>query len=304
MKRVRFTPVDEFAILHSGAGTSVRAGHLVARVRGTGPMAFLHAVTTQDVAGLTPGSGALACVLDETGHVLAEFRILALEDGSALIDAEDAARSAVHERLARVAPLAGCEVVDESDEWRVFAVRGPRAATALGIADPPDAEHSYVVRDDALALRVDWGLAGFDVLARAGSDPTWDAPAISDEAFEAARIAAGRPRFGVDITPDLIVNETPLLARAVSLTKGCYPGQESVAKITNLGRARRALVALSLPEPVVAGTPVVAEDVEVGWITSSAAIPGGAAAIAVVRTETLALAAVEVGGHKAALRAL
>ena len=116
--------------------------------------------------------------------------------------------------------------------------------------------------------------------------------------FEAARIAAGRPRFGIDVTPDMLVNETPLLSRAVSFTKGCYPGQESVARVRNLGRVRRRVVGLQLGAPAPPGTPLLAGDVDIGRLTSSA----GLHAIAYARADIGDDAT--VGGAPAIVRAL
>lgn len=277
---------------------------LVARVRGEKALGFLDDTTSQDLSLVRPGRGALTCMLDEKGRVLAEVRVLPLASGDVLLDGEPAAREAIVGWLARVAPLSGCEVADESDAWHAVAVRGPRASDALPALGPlPAQEHAFVERDGAIVVRVEWGPPGWDVLARAV--PAIDAPAIAEAAFEAARIAAGRPRFGVDFGEATHVTETPLADRAVSATKGCYPGQESVARVRNLGRPRRALVGLAIrgaaPAP---GAPVERDGVEVGAVTSAAATPEGAVAIALVRAEVELGAAVTVGGEPAEARAL
>jgi folate-binding protein YgfZ len=242
----------------------------VVRVSGEEPLAFLHAMTSQELASLRPGQGALTCLLDERAHVLAEARALVLDDRSVLLDAEPAARGALVERLGRVAPLSACAVIDETGEWHLRPVRDSEDRSS-----PDGAEHSFAERDGALVVRVEWGGPGVDLLVRER------APASNADAYESARIAGGRPRFGIDVTPDLIVNETPLIERAVSFTKGCYPGQETVARIRNLGRARRALVGLDSDALLRAGAPVRAGDREVGRVTSAA----GTWAIALVRAE-------------------
>lgn len=271
----------------------------VARVLGDRPLEFLDAVTSQEVARLGPGEGALACLLDAGGRVLAELRVLPLQDGSVLLEGEPACRAALGD-LARIAPLSACEVTHNSERWEVVAVRGPDAAAALaGVL--PEREHGFVERDGALVVRVEWGLPGFDVIAPAGRLPAVDAPTIEPAAFEAARIAAGRPRYGVDVTSELLVNETPLIARAVSFTKGCYPGQESVARIQNLGRARRRLVGLAVDgEAPPPGAPVRFDGKDTGRITSAVA----SSAIALVRAEIPAGAEVDAGGRRALVRSL
>ena len=107
------------------------------------------------------------------------------------------------------------------------------------------------------------------------------------EELEGARIASGRASFGPDISDELLVNETPLLLHGVSMTKGCYPGQESVARVHNLGRIRRALRSLrshagSLP----ANAEVEVDGAAVGRVTSAAPAPdGGSVAIALLAAE-------------------
>jgi folate-binding protein YgfZ len=253
-------------------------GHTVVRVRGDEPLKFLDATTTQAVADLRPGLGALACLLDEKGHVLSEFRVVPLENGDVLLDGTAAAREALTGWLARVAPLSGCEVTDESSAWSCFSVRG----------EAPRGE--YVVHEsaDEIVIGVEWGLPGIDIFARSMPPETPGAR----EAIEAARIDAVRPLYGVDVTSEHIVNETPLLARALSRTKGCYPGQETVAKIANLGRPRRAVAGLTGDAPVRAGAVVRAGDAEVGRITSAF----GVAAIATLRAEALARGDLEADG--------
>src|SRR5205085_277577 len=107
-----------------------RLERLVARVAGDDPAAFLDATTTQDLTGLTAGRSVLTCMLDEKGHVQAELRATMLDDGTVLIDAEQAAREALTGWLAKIAPLSGCEVSDESDLWTVTALFGVHEAPA------------------------------------------------------------------------------------------------------------------------------------------------------------------------------
>lgn len=297
-----------FRELTEGAAAVRFSPRAVLRVSGERPLDFLDAVCTQEVAGLGPGRGALACLLDATGHVLAELRVLPMTRDEVLVDAEEAALETLRDHLGRIAPLSGCEVVDDSWGWGAIAIRGPKAETALlGLGEVPAAEHAFRSIDGAIVARVEWGLAGFDLLMPVGERVLVEAVEVGRDAWEAARIAAGRPRFGIDITPEHIVNETPLVDRALSPAKGCYPGQETVARIRNLGRPRRAVVGLRLsgedpPEP---GAPVRAGDAEVGRVTSAARTPEGPVAIATVRSEHAADGArLEAGGVPATVRRL
>ena len=267
-----------------------RLDRVVARVTGEDPIAFLDATTTQDLSGLKPEHSALTCMLDEKGRILAELRATALPDGTVLIDAEQAARDAITGWLAKVAPLSGCEVVDETSRWTMIAVRGARAA-----------EH---IPGDAIAIEVDWGLTGYDVIADAPVEV--DGVSMSAADYEAARIAAGRPRFGVDFDDTTHIAETPLIARAVSFTKGCYPGQESVARVQNLGRIRKRLVGLEFEGADVpsVGTTLTAESLEVGRVTSAAMWDARVAGIGFVRSDVHDGASITAGGTAANVRAL
>jgi len=266
---------------------------LVARVTGEDPIAFLDATTSQDLAGLKPGRATLTCLLDDKGRVLAEMRALALKGGTVLLDAEPAAAFGITGWLARVAPLSGCSVEDESPRWTFAPVRGARAALL---------EDDVNETDDTLTIGVVWGGPGHDVLTTGVLDV--DAEIVAADDIEVARIAAGRPRYGVDLDDRTHIAETPLIDRAVSFSKGCYPGQESVARVQNLGRARRHLVGLDIERADAprAGAIVSQEGAEVGRITSAALWKGHAVAIATIKSE--AGPTVMVEGAPATVRAL
>lgn len=253
---------------------SVSLPRLVARVTGERALEFLHAVTSQDVAALKPGAGALAAYLDEKGHVLAELRVLVAPEGDVFLDADEPSREGL-ERMARIAPLSGVEVSLES--WTRTVVRGAGAAEALARFAPLPSENDAVTRSEgALIVRDTWRLDGFDVLSPEALDV--GVQRATEPEWEAARIAAGRPAFGIDITTDSLINETPLADRAVSFSKGCYPGQESVARVRNLGRARWMMVTLRSPETIEVGS---IDDG--GRISSAARTADGFVAIATVR---------------------
>jgi folate-binding protein YgfZ len=278
--------MDAAETLRTGA-TRTLLDRFVARVTGTDPVSFLDATTSQDLSGLTPRSSALTCMLDEKGRIQAELRATVLSDGSVLLDAEQPARAAVVGWLARVAPLSGCEIIDESDRWSVTAVRG----------DVPETS-------DGLVVPVEWGPRGFDVLSVDGKQI--DAPERTLADHDAELVAYGRPRFGVDFDDTTHIAETPLITRAVSFTKGCYPGQESVARVQNLGRARKRLVGLDIARDAVpgAGTPLTVDGNDVGCITSAARWAGRVAAIGMLTSDVNDGEMVNVGSAVATVRAL
>lgn len=275
------------------------------RVIGDAALTFLHDVLSQDVASLAAGEGALAALLTEKGRVRAVLRVLAAPEGAYLVG-EPASAAGITDGIARVAPLAGVETADESERRRLVRVVGRRAEEAIG--EPlPEREHAWVDLGGAMAVRTAWGGEGADLLVEARYEREWcerlaagGAIEVSPAGLEPLRIGAGRPAFGIDVTEDTLVNETPLLERAVSAAKGCYPGQESVARVRDLGSARRRLALLRISGPAPgAGSPVVSEGSEAGRVTSAAPTPEGAVALAVIRSEIPPGARVSAGGSPA-----
>jgi tRNA-modifying protein YgfZ len=224
-------------------------------------------------------------MLDEKGRIQAEMRATVLDDGEVIIDAEQPARDSITGWLAKIAPLSGCEIV-ETDLWDVTALFGLPAPSGV------------------VPLASEWGPSDLDVLSENGL--AFDGNEMDAAEYEAARIAAGRPRFGVDFDETTHIAETPLIARAVSFTKGCYPGQESVARVSNLGKVRKRLVGLEIAGNVVpeVGTALAVDGQDVGRITSAAAWEGHAFAIGPLRSDVPDGATVEAGEAGAVVRAL
>jgi folate-binding protein YgfZ len=317
-------PLEDLPL--AGAAVTWPLPRAVWVLSGDRPLGYLHDVLAQDVAGLAPGCGALAAALDPKGHLAAEVRVLPRPDGRVVLDADPEARAGVEARIGRLAPLAGCRL-EEAGGWEAATVRGPATDEALAAAGlpVPSVEEAAVaeaagegaageeaagegaaVREAAglLLVRVVWGVPGVDLLGPAdrvrAAMRRLGLPALPWEALEAARVAAGRPRFGPDLSEELLVNETPLLARAVSLAKGCYPGQESVARVHNLGRVRRLLRGLRAEGPgLAAGAEVTLDGVRVGRVTSAAPADGGSVAIALLASDVAPGRTVSAAGVRA-----
>jgi len=293
--------VDAFEVYQTGAGITPLS-RVVFRITGGDPLAFLEDTTTQDLAGLKPGASALTCLLDDKGRVLAEMRLFIEDENAILIDAEEAARDGMG-WLARVAPLSGCEV-SEKTGWTVTALRGARAAEAISSLGPlPASDDVFIQTGEGFVVGVDWSPLGFDVLSHVTLDVPADEVSLDD--FEGARIDAGRPRYGVDFDQTTHITETPLIDRAVSFVKGCYPGQESVARVRNLGRARKRIVVLDVEaaELPSRGAPISLDGKEVGAVTSSGIYGSGVVAMATVRVEVEGGSTVDVVGVSARVRA-
>lgn len=288
-----------------------RVPRVVFAATGERTLGYLHDVLAQDVAELPPGRGAIAAALTANGRVAAEVRVLPDGDG-ALLDAEPGSRDGIVEQIARHAALAGIEVTDVSERFVLAALRGPatdRALEAVALPLPAPEDAAFARAGEVLVVRVGWGGPGADLLGPAAAVDAAlariDAERTTFEELDAARIEAGRPRFGVDVNADLLVNETPLLVHGVSMSKGCYPGQESVARIHNLGRIRRALRGLSSNGRLASGADVLLDGAAVGRVTSAAiGSRGQGVAIALLAAGIAPGTTVRIDGAEAVVEAL
>jgi folate-binding protein YgfZ len=173
-------------------------------------------------------------------------------------------------------------------------VVGPAARDRLDAA-PPDDEHSFVTGEQGLYVAA---LLGVDVICEPGT--SLGVEPVAEEAAECVRIEAGRPRLGLDMGSETMPQEAGINERAVSFTKGCYVGQETVARLHYKGRPNRHLRGLRLSEPAERGTDIVYDGKEVGRLGSTCVSPRlGPIGLAIVRREAEPGATVEVGGAPA-----
>jgi folate-binding protein YgfZ len=229
-------------------------------VTGGDAAAFLQGQLSADVdaLGTRVGASADTLLLQPTGKVEALLRVTRWVDGF-LLDVEAGWGEAVQARLRRF--LLRMDVAIEPGSWRCLALRGPRA---------------HEVDTGALGLPADWpAWPGVDVLGDPPPRPEGVPEATVDD-FEAARIEAGVPRMGAELDERTIPAEAGVVDRAVSFTKGCYVGQELVARIDSRGgnvpRRLRGLVVAGEAVPP-AGAEVVVGDRAVGSVTSAARSP-------------------------------
>jgi folate-binding protein YgfZ len=293
--RAQSPPEQEHRVLTEEAGVLERTERSHLTVRGPDAYEYLQGQVTNDVEALTPGAGCYAALLNPKGRILADMRVLAIAPEEIWIDLEHVARETAVRELTMY--RIGRQVTIEGGAGRaVLSVIGPRSWDTLeraGIAagSQPAPEHAWVRgRDDAVVVATDTGFdllvappatgALADALAGAGAAP------VSAAAVEVLRIEHGRPRYGIDMTADNLPGEAGIVERAVSFTKGCYVGQEPVARMFHKGHPNRHLRALLLPEPVEPGTVVLASGKEVGRVTSAGVSPThGPVALAILRRE-------------------
>lgn len=266
-------------------------GHQVGAVAGTcelawvdGPDAegFLQGLLTNDVAVLVPGGSCRALLLDNTGHIHADMRVL---------------RTAAQEFTLVTGVGHGDRLVELLDEFHFsedvdiigpeqFAcvtLTGPVEATVLGA----DLVLPGLVPDTTDAIGVD-----ADAIITAVG-----AVALNKTALEARRIAAGVPLFGVDFTTANLVQEAGLEGAAVAFDKGCYLGQETVARVHYRGQVNRRLRGILLGGPAPVGATVRVGDRQVGVLTSVAESPAhGTIGLAILRKEVAAGDPIQVDG--------
>ncbi len=296
-------------VLTEGAGVLERADRAHVTVRGPDAHEYLQGQVTNDVEALAPGAGCYAALLNPKGRILADMRVLAISPEELWLDLEEVAHETAVRELKLYKIGRKVEIADAADRT-VLSVIGPRAWDAIeraGIAEgsPPASEHAWVrSRDEAVVAATD---SGFDLLvAPAAVGPLKDALSaagaepVSAEAAELVRIERGRPRYGIDMNDENLPGEAGIVARAVSFTKGCYVGQEPVARMFHKGHPNRHLRGLLLSAPVEPGTSVVATGKEVGRVTSAGISPiHGAIALAILRREVEPGAEVTAGSATA-----
>jgi folate-binding protein YgfZ len=218
---------------------------------GNDVLRYLHAVSSQHTLDLVPGDATSALLLSPKGKVEFAFRLAVLKDGVLLLDTDAAAAPALAERLARF--VFRYDVTVGQPQPGAATLLGPAAGAeaalaAAGLPVPPPgragiagpaAELVAVHRTPAGADLVGPGAPAAAASLRGAGVP--EGPAGS---WEPVRVALGLPRAGLELTDDVLAEEAGLLGSHVHLDKGCYPGQETVARVHNLGQVQRRLAGL------------------------------------------------------------
>lgn len=302
-----FTSVEEeYTAIRDGAALIDRSARMRMHFAGAKPAETLNGLVTCDVLALGPGEGHFGAALTAKGKVIADLRIVARAD-AILVDTSEAAgpgfaamiRKYVNPRLAKYA--------DVSAVLRSVGVYGPRSTSVLAAAISADeaALHAlaplHLLRADFDGTFVDvlrspdLGGAGYDLfvavehsialwerLVAAGATPT------GSTAADIARVETGRPLWGVDMDENTLAQEANFdELNGISYTKGCYTGQETVARVHFRGHVNRHLRGLLCEQPLVPGAMLFAEDgAAAGDVRSIAVSPElGSIAMAMLRRE-------------------
>jgi folate-binding protein YgfZ len=247
---------EGYACLRESAGWRMLARDVVT-VTGPDAATFLQGQLTQDVASLTPGCSVWSLILAPAGRVDALVRVWRVDAETFALDTDGGWGDAVAARLARFRLRTKADIAQV--DWPVIGVRGPGAADAVG-ATP--------------ALDASWpGLAGVDFVGPDVSPPLGIIE-VGPGAWEATRIEAGIPQMGSELTERTIPAEAGIVERTVSFTKGCFTGQELVARIDSRGsKVPRNLRGLRSAQPLEVGAVLTDQGKEVCWVTSVARSP-------------------------------
>ena len=291
----------EYATLRKSCVLMDEPQRAVIELAGPDALPFLDRMLTQKLADLRPGSARPSFWLNRQGRIVADLWVVALE-GLVLLDVDISQAEAVVESLGQFLFTEDLTIRDASADWHRFAAIGPKApalvAQALGVADAPDpgrAVQVEVAGSPIVLLRQDLtGEPGIEIFVKTDQAVRlWDTLCASAEqadsrvrpvgwhAFNIARIENGSPLFNLDFGRDALPAETGLIDSHIHFAKGCYLGQEIVARMHSRGHPKQKLVGLRLSTPdamgewqPVTGTPLHDESGElVGAVTSSTISP-------------------------------
>jgi folate-binding protein YgfZ len=274
-------------VVLKGAGLIDRSGTGRIVVAGPESVAFLQRVLSQDVEAISAGKGAMALFLTPKGKLFSEMTLYHRGDHF-LVSCPAETVAELAKKLSMYTLGAEADVTDATEVLALLSVHGPKAAEVLGGGDLPENRFdSTVVAVGGYEVTVcrvaDLGVPGFELhfpasiageittaLRDAGAAP------VSEETAEALRIEAGTPKHGPEMNEKLLPPEIPALATdAISYTKGCYVGQETIARIKTYGHVNRELRGLVADgdTPPAPGTTLLSEEKKVGEVTSSCLSP-------------------------------
>jgi folate-binding protein YgfZ len=329
------TLTGEYAALTEQCGIVDRSERGKLALSGSGAVEFLNGQVTNELVGLSPGEGCYAAFLTHKGKMLGDLRILAAtgvdptqpttggprpdekpatEPSELLLDTERCALQALFDMIRRFKVGYDVELHKRTLESSLLSLIGPHTdaitakAFTLEATTLPVQEHSHLLTHlGQTPVRLIRTNLGIDVLFEAealgivrGALETIGAVSVSEAAAEIVRVEHGRPRYGIDLDESTIPQEAALNERAVSFTKGCYVGQETVARLYYKGKPNRHLRGLRLSEPSEPGVPLALGEKSVGSLGSSVFSPRlGPIGLALVRREAEPGATVSVGDQGA-----
>ena len=282
----------QYRQLREEAGLLERAGRGVIGVSGPDAAEYLQGQLTNEIEALEAGAGCRAELLDRKGHIQADLRVVRPKAEEIVLDTEAPSTAAAVRHLTMYSIGRDASVTDRTEETAVLSVIGPRTEEVTGIAplERFAVDEAKIDGTDLLAVGT---RDGIDLLLPAAAlDGVREellgrgAAEVSEAATEILRVESGDPRFGADMGTATMPAEAGIVEETVSFTKGCYIGQETVARLHYRGRPNRHLRGLRLKGAAAAGDEVRHGERVVGTLGTVCLSPAhGRIALAILRRE-------------------
>ena len=296
--------VADYRVLTEACGLLDRSERGKLALTGAGAKEFLEGQVTNALEVLSSGQGVYAAFLTPKGKMLGDLRVLDLGD-ELFLDTERSALQELFNMIRRYQIGYDVELRKRTVERGLLSLIGPEARAVAGAEDLPEEEHANAPGEvDGTRVRFVATDAGVDLICSAADTDALAAGLrgrgavdVDEAAAEVLRVEAGRPRYGIDLDDTVIPQEAGLNERAVSFTKGCYVGQETVARLHYRGKPNRHLRGLRLSAPAAHDDELRLGERVVGRIGTAVVSPRhGPVALALVRREAEPGATVTVGG--------
>ena len=296
----------EYRAVTAACGVVDRSERGKLALTGDDAKAFLQGQVSNDVEALSPGSGCYAAFLTPKGKMLGDIRILDAGD-EILLDTERVSLQELFNMVRRFSVGYAVELHKRTLQRGLLSLLGPETENVLAVdgLGPAEDAHAPVSVDGmvARAIRTDVGLDllcdAEDTAALTSALTERGAEIVSETVADCVRVEHGRPRYGIDLDDTVIPQEADLNDRAVSFTKGCYVGQETVARLFYRGKPNRQLRGLKLSAAAPTGAEISLGDRVVGRLGSVAESPAlGSIALALVRREAPPGSEVVVGADQ------
>ena len=293
MSEVQAVEIDaQYRQLREECGVLDRSQRGKLLVIGAEAAEYLQGQLTQDVEALEPGEGAYAALLDRKGRMQADMRVLRLAPDEVWLDTEPEGLAAAARHLGMYKVGREADVADVSAERAILSLIGPRSVEIAGTAALPAHAWQETAVAGTACLAVGTA-AGIDLIADAAEagrlrDALLEAGAVEvgAGAAEIVRVESGTPRFGAEMGTETMPAEAGIVERAVSFTKGCYIGQETVARLHYKGKPNRHLRGLRLSALAAPGSTLRLGEKEVGQLGSACVSPAlGPIGLAIARRE-------------------
>ncbi len=294
------TVLSGYRALTEGCGLVDRSERGKLALTGPDAKTFLQGQVTNDVEGLEPGRGCYAALLTHKGKMLGDLRVLDLGD-ELLLDTERSALQELFNMIQRFKLGSELELHKRTLEMGLLSLIGPDARRVAGAGELGRTEHdnarAEIAGHPVVLVATDLGVDVFTEAADTDAvREALDAPVVPEEVAEIVRVESGRPRYGIDLDDGVIPQEAGLNERAVSFTKGCYVGQETVARLFYRGKPNRHLRGIELSADAAPGDELRLGEKVVGKLASVVVSPTrGPIALAIVRREAEPGATVAVG---------